>query len=183
MVGKSHTVSNKRTQILVVLLAIVSAGTYWLTTTDSVGGEGNHPVTLPDGNPIFQTISNETQVTIAKEATALLPQDEPVDWSAYPRGLGVLGQHHLMHPVDVSDWPVDIGARRQLFIDKHIVHTVSDLTSQWHRPIPHPNNPLLKPEKPWEKEKNEGFGVDLLTVLRDPKTGNFMMWYDVTGFS
>jgi hypothetical protein len=115
MFRKSGTASKKRTRILVVLLAIVAAGTYWLTATDSVGGEGNHPVTSPDGKPIFQTISNESQVTIAKEETALLPQDEPVDWSAYPQGLGVLGQHHLMHPVDVSDWPVDIGARRQIF--------------------------------------------------------------------
>ena len=60
----------------------------------------------------------------AAEETFALPRTEPIDWSLYPKALGVLGNYQLMHPIDVGDWPLDIAAKRQLFIDDHVIHTI-----------------------------------------------------------
>jgi len=116
------------------------------------------------------------------EETFKLPRTEPIDWSLYPKALGILGNHQLMHPIDVGDWPLDVSSKRQLFIDDHVVHTIKGFRREFHRPVRHPDNPLVRPDKPWERTGNEGWGVNLDTVLRDPKTDKYMMWYDIKGF-
>jgi len=98
-----------------------------------------------------------------------------VDAALFPKAYGVLANEHLMHPVDMSDWPVKIGPERQLFVDDYLIASRSNLTRQVHPPTPHPGNPVLRlREKPWE----HGFGHSAF-ILRDAKTGHFRMWYNL----
>jgi hypothetical protein len=51
----------------------------------------------------------------AEEATGI---EAPADRSLFPKAYGILASEHLMHPVDMSDWPVKIDRTRQLFVDE-----------------------------------------------------------------
>jgi len=44
--------------------------------------------------------------------------------------------------------PIDIG--RQLFVDDFLIERTT-LRRSYHRPEYHPDNPILKPDKPWER--------------------------------
>jgi len=46
-----------------------------------------------------------------------------------------------MFPVDVRDWPIEIDARRQLFVDDYLVAEMEGLTRQYHKMVKHPDNP------------------------------------------
>ena len=69
-----------------------------------------------------------------------------------------------------------IGARRQLFVDDHIVDRVDNVRRQLHRPVRYDGNPLVEADQPWEQGGN---GVSLLggTVLYDEEDRLFKMWY------
>lgn len=70
-------------------------------------------------------------------------------------------------------YPIEVGAQKQLFADDAIVETTEGLTRTLHPVKKHPANPLIVPDKPWE-----GLSVLLYgSVLRDPETGKFRMWY------
>ena len=98
-----------------------------------------------------------------------------VNASLHPGAYGVLANEQLMHPVDMSDWPVKITAERQLFVDDYLVASMKNLARRVHPPIRHPGNPVLRLlEKPWE----QGFGHSVI-VLRDAKSGKFRMWYNL----
>jgi len=105
----------------------------------------------------------------------MLPEIEKTDWNAFPGGYRALGNRYLIHPVDVGDWPLKLDTTRQLFIDDYLIAEKRRVRREFHRPVKHPKNPILKPELPWEKANLEGFGVN--AVLRDEKTGRFRMWY------
>jgi hypothetical protein len=47
-----------------------------------------------------------------------------------------------------SEEPIDIGSRRQLFLDDHIVERIDGLTHTMHQPVK--RGPVLKAEEPWE---------------------------------
>ena len=98
-----------------------------------------------------------------------------VDRSFYPKAYGVLGDERLMYPVDMSDWPVKITSERQLFLDDYLIASRSKLTRRLHPLQRHKSNPLVRLwEKPWERS----FG-NALFVIRDAKTGQFRMWYNL----
>ena len=65
-----------------------------------------------------------------------------------------------------------VGTEKQLFIDDAIVDVAHRTTRTWHQFKPHPLNPLMVPDQPWELA-NFLYG----TVLRDPEDGSFRMWY------
>ncbi|WP_051416478.1 hypothetical protein [Asinibacterium sp. OR53] len=72
--------------------------------------------------------------------------------------------------------PVDVG--RQLFIDDFLIeHT--NLQRQFHQPVDHPGNPLLKPET--AIEMNQGFCPVAAPfsdgVFYDPEDQLFKLWY------
>ncbi|MBN2295932.1 MAG: alpha/beta hydrolase [Pirellulales bacterium] len=75
--------------------------------------------------------------------------------------------------------PIDVG--RQLFVDDFLVETTT-LRRTWHRPEFYEGNPILKPEKPWEKT---GRGPMALPhsggVCFDPTDRLFKLWY-ITGY-
>jgi hypothetical protein len=80
--------------------------------------------------------------------------------------------------------PIDVG--RQLFIDDFLVEE-NTLFQTWHRPVYHPANPILRPDKPWELRDeyadrtgtppNPTAMVFSDGVFFDPRERVFKMWY------
>lgn len=68
---------------------------------------------------------------------------------------------------------MQIGSSRQLFFDDQLVAQMQGVSRIWHQPVKHDGNPLSGPDQPWEG------GVHPMgsTVMRDPETGLFRMWY------
>ncbi|MEX0727115.1 MAG: hypothetical protein WD065_12640 [Planctomycetaceae bacterium] len=103
---------------------------------------------------------------------AQVPDDWRVDKSLYPKAFGVLANDLLMHPANVDDWPIVIGAERQLFVDDELIASMDGIERRINPAKKHPANPLIVPDKPWE-----GSNVFFQFVLRDEETGKFRMWY------
>jgi hypothetical protein len=79
---------------------------------------------------------------------------------------------YLDSPPDVI--PVDGG--RQLFVDDFLIQKTT-LQRTFHRPTFHPDTPVLKPDKPWEKEVGPAAMVFSDGVWHDPKDRLFKAWY------
>ena len=71
---------------------------------------------------------------------------------------------------------VDIGSRRQLLLDDHVIERTEGAQRRLHRPKRYGHVPLLEADRPWEQGGN---GVSLLggTVLYDEEECTFKMWY------
>ena len=76
--------------------------------------------------------------------------------------------------------PIDTG--RQLFVDDFLIEPTT-LKRTFHTPKPHPDNPVLKPEKPWEMDGVSG-DQPMPTAMTfsdgvwyDPQDRLFKMWY------
>ena len=78
---------------------------------------------------------------------------------------------YLKHPPDVI--PIDIG--RQLFVDDFLIESTS-LSRAFHQAQKHDQNPVLKPETPFEMKSGsvETFNN---AVLYDPCDRLFKMYY------
>lgn len=100
-----------------------------------------------------------------------LPAEWPPNRSTFPSNDPV--PPYLKHPPKVIG--IDVG--RQLFVDDFLIES-TDMTRTYHRPVWHPSNPLLKPERDHEME---GFGPFAAPysggVWFDPKDRLFKMWY------
>src|SRR5688572_29191623 len=71
--------------------------------------------------------------------------------------------------------PIDIG--RQLFVDNFLVEKTT-LTRRFHRPIYHPANPILTPDREWEKTRDTPMAMPFSGgVWFDPTDDRFKMWY------
>jgi hypothetical protein len=71
--------------------------------------------------------------------------------------------------------PIDVG--RQLFVDDFLVADTT-MKRSFHKPVPHPDNPILKPEKLWEGADKGGMAMPFSDgVWWDPKDQTFKMWY------
>jgi len=82
----------------------------------------------------------------------------------------------------MGDCRVKIGPEAQLFIDEFLVHSMKGLTRSLHPAKKYQGNPILLPEKPWEKvpvfgEESCKFLVANGTVLNDPESGLWRMYY------
>lgn len=96
--------------------------------------------------------------------------------TTYPRdgqSYAILWDERSMYPVDSADWPVNIAGERQFFIDDYLIATCDNLRRTVHQPRKHPENPIIVPDQPWEGKRGIGVG----TVIRDPNSGEFRMWY------
>ena len=83
---------------------------------------------------------------------------------------------YLENPPDVI--PIDIG--RQLFVDNFLIEE-TNLTRRIHTPTPHPANPVLTYDRPWEMSQAQG-GLPTAApysggVWFDPARRKFRMWY------
>jgi hypothetical protein len=72
--------------------------------------------------------------------------------------------------------PIDVG--RQLFVDDFLIESTT-LQRAFHQAEYHPATPVLKPDKPWEQEGNEGATAMVFSdgVWHDPQDRLFKMWY------
>lgn len=75
---------------------------------------------------------------------------------------------------------VDVG--RQLFVDNFLIAT-TNLARKFHYPEYHPSNPVLVPDRAWEKQgANGGFAAPFSDgVWYDEKDNKFKMWYMAGG--
>jgi len=71
--------------------------------------------------------------------------------------------------------PIDVG--RQLLVDDFLIEETT-LHRTFHAPQPHPKNPIVRPDKPWERQ---GIGPMAMVfsdgVWYDPKDRLFKIWY------
>ena len=69
-----------------------------------------------------------------------------------------------------------IGGNKQLFIDDHVIESLSHVKQILNPAVKHPANPLLKQDRPWE-----GHYIGLQRIIYDPDQGMYRMWYRATG--
>jgi len=74
-----------------------------------------------------------------------------------------------MFPDDISDWPLKIDSTHQLFVDDYLISEIEHLTRQFHQPVKHPENPLMR----------GGY----VGVLYDEDKGRFRMWNGLSCFT
>lgn len=67
----------------------------------------------------------------------------------------------------------------QLFLDDWLVESAHAITRRWHKPVRHPQSPLLCGDRPWEHFPY--FTYSNYGVLRDPRDGLFRCWYEDLG--
>lgn len=71
--------------------------------------------------------------------------------------------------------PIDLG--RQLFVDDFLVES-STLKRTYHQPVPHKDNPLVRPDQTWERDGAKPMAMVFSDgVWYDPKDRHFKMWY------
>lgn len=69
--------------------------------------------------------------------------------------------------------PFPVADQAQLFIDRVLVREAANVTFTQHPGTPHPANPLVGVDKPWEGWRLELYG----TVLYDREEERYKMWY------
>ncbi|KPK69066.1 MAG: hypothetical protein AMJ84_10170, partial [Acidithiobacillales bacterium SM23_46] len=79
---------------------------------------------------------------------------------------------YLVSPPDVI--PIDVG--RQLFVDDFLIEKTT-LERTYHAAEYYANNPVLRPDKPWEQEGGPTAMVFSDGVWYDPQDRLFKMWY------
>ena len=67
---------------------------------------------------------------------------------------------------------MDIGSKKQLFIDERFIEYQTNITLCMNPPVQHPE-PLLVPDKPWED-----MGIGAYNTVWREADGRFRMWYD-----
>ncbi len=89
------------------------------------------------------------------------------------RGWGHIAGASDMRPASVGS-AEDVGARAQLFVDRHLVQRTERIRYTVHPGRKHPFNPLVRNDRAWE-----GWWVRVLggTVLYDEQERLFKMWY------
>ncbi|RNC64181.1 hypothetical protein [Proteiniphilum sp. X52] len=72
--------------------------------------------------------------------------------------------------------PINVG--RQLFVDDFLI-SETDLVRVFHTPTPYAGNPVLEPDREWEKtSKGEPYAAPFSDgIWYDDETGLFRMWY------
>lgn len=81
---------------------------------------------------------------------------------------------------------LEIGSVKQTFLDSRVIHEVSMISSFVRRPHKYEKNPVLVPDRPWEKEEAKivpgfttfsGLVITGQTVIYDEEEKIFKMWY------
>ena len=75
---------------------------------------------------------------------------------------------------------IDIGSKRQMFLDNHVIDTLDGVARRYHRPVRLVDRPVLGARTPWERN---GLGPFLFggTVVYDEEDAVFKMWYRLDG--
>lgn len=80
---------------------------------------------------------------------------------------------------------IEIGSRKQLFLDDLIIEQTSRISRFMGRPQKYAKNPVIVPDQPWELEEKSDTGSDGVqitgqNVLYDAEEKIFKMWYWAT---
>ena len=67
---------------------------------------------------------------------------------------------------------IDIGSRKQLFLDDHLVESMTDAKKGLNPAVKADHNPVLRPERPWEGNQLAG-----RKIIYEEDEGLFKMWY------
>ena len=82
---------------------------------------------------------------------------------------------------------VDIGDRKQHFLDDLLIDEASRISRYMFRPDKYAGNPIMVADRPWEEGRYEGKTGDVelvgQTVLYDEEDGIFKMWYLPSSFA
>ena len=68
---------------------------------------------------------------------------------------------------------IDIGSRKQLFVDDYLIESMTNTRQVLNPAEKVENNPVLKPERPWE-----GNDVRPRRIVFDDRDGVYKMWYE-----
>ncbi len=74
--------------------------------------------------------------------------------------------------------PLIVGREKQLFVDDMAIQSMTGLKRILHPIQKHPDNPIVVPDQPWETQAK---CILPMTILRDPVTGKFRLWYSAWG--
>lgn len=88
--------------------------------------------------------------------------------TAIAKGMQTLRGSHAIIPGE----PVDVGSRRQLLMDRHVVDDVNGAFRTVHQPLKHPANPVITGDPQGDAEGPHSFG----SVIREADTGKFRLW-------
>lgn len=69
--------------------------------------------------------------------------------------------------------PIDIGSRRELFVDRHLIEKLDGVRLELHRP--QPREVVLRFDKRWES-----YSPGYTTIIQDEECGLFRMYYRAT---
>ncbi|MCK4785704.1 MAG: hypothetical protein KAV87_18255 [Desulfobacteraceae bacterium] len=72
----------------------------------------------------------------------------------------------------------DAIVRKELFLDDRFVDEMSGLTRSFHEPVKCPENPVIRADRPWERD---AAFVDTGLVIYDEKEALFKAWYQGGG--
>jgi len=100
--------------------------------------------------------------SLAAPATAD-PDQNWVDRDRFPEAYSILTSDHIMFPGNVTDWPMKIDSRRQLFVDDYVISSMENVVRQFHQANKYESNPIMP-------------GVPV-AVLYDETSGKFRMWH------
>jgi hypothetical protein len=78
-----------------------------------------------------------------------------------------------------EDWVIGSasGPWRRLFLDGSVIEAQAGLEKTFHSPVKHPDNPVLRKDKPWEGRAGRGGPYLYGTVMWDE--GRLRMWYQL----
>ena len=93
-------------------------------------------------------------------------QDSPCDFDKVP---------YLLNPPEV----IDVTKGRQLFVDDFLIQQ-TDLEPEYHKAQKYSGNPVLFPEKPWEKEGSPGACPKSGGIWYDEEQKLFKAWYEAS---
>jgi hypothetical protein len=77
-----------------------------------------------------------------------------------------------LRPLDLSD-----GTRRLLLDESLCAYYFGEVSREPGRPVRHPENPVLLPDRPWEATT-----LAHGSVYRDPTSGTYRLWYEAARF-
>ena len=75
----------------------------------------------------------------------------------------------------IAGEPVHVGHERQLLMDWHVVDDLNNCTRTVHRPVKHPDNPVIGAKESYESDGPSSWG----SILREEETGLFRVWTTV----
>ncbi len=86
--------------------------------------------------------------------------------------LGVLG-------AGIRANPVDVGSRKQLFFDDHVIESMQGVYRIMNQPLKYAGNPVIRMDRCWEADMHFGNSPNLAF---DPDRNVYQMWHQVVNY-